>query len=129
MENLEYFFQLTKSVFGKILESDNWFVDSKMKDLANETWNEELQPKFEKLKDEVLAINSDDERLVQVGLSGKQLKFKLEVLKFVNVNNEKPTKKILGAINSVLSSLVTISPLAESIKEFKDFLELSGKNY
>jgi hypothetical protein len=94
-----------------------------MKSLAINAWRE-LHPAFKILAREVM--DSDDDRLSLVGLSGNQLKFKMYVFNFFLKKNA--IKKVLEAINSILGSLSLVFPLAESIKEFKDFLELGNEN-
>lgn len=79
IEDLNGFFDKTHNFFEELLENQDYFLDKTLQDSAQKS-QQELMPIFNKLKAEVMSV--DDGRLIQAGLSGKQLIFKLDSINF-----------------------------------------------
>jgi hypothetical protein len=65
--------------------------------------------------------------LAGAGLTGKQLSFKLRVLrwiceKFEGHRSSGWLRRVLKAVDDILDSIASVNPLAHALKEFKDAL-------
>jgi hypothetical protein len=86
---------------------------------------EEGRPIFESL-----AVAISDARLDRVqehGLSGQQLRFKLEVIRYLNQRylaiGKGILKKLLDAIDTLLKSIIKAAGLGDAAEELKDFIK------
>ncbi len=124
--NLESFLDNAEKILGKILNNDNLFFYEKL-DVSVEKIKGELNDKFGKLKEEIKVLETNNS-LKEIGLSGEQLKFKLNAFYFIRdelikSKESKSMKKMLQVIGIILGNLGTVSPVAHAIKEIVDSLK------
>jgi len=90
-------------------------------DLMIDAWDE-ARPTFDNVDAALGDASGDDLR--QHGLFGKQLRFKLGVVRFLHNRYVKVGKKILGpllaAIDSVLDSILDVVGVGKAAKEIKE---------
>ena len=127
IQNLEEFVDETEKLFRNIVEhwSPLLFSESVREDI-HQAWLE-IAEKIGLLK-VMLKEEGIYTRLVEVGLTGKQLRLKFNGLnaawrKFKSRGTVKLLRELLGWIDLILGSLAEAIPLFEVIKEFKEALE------
>lgn len=86
---------------------------------------EEGRPIFERLA--VAIGDASLGRLQEHGLSGRQLHFKLEVIRYLNEQylaiGKGILKKLLDAIDTLLKSIIKAAGLGDAAEELKDFIK------
>ncbi|MBS0223702.1 MAG: hypothetical protein JSR91_23490 [Proteobacteria bacterium] len=86
---------------------------------------EEGRPIFEGLA--VAISDASPERLREHGLSGRQLGFKLEVIRYLNeqylASGKGILRRLLDAIDTLLKSIIKAAGLGDAAEELKDFIK------
>jgi len=139
------------SLLTEIITEKAFFKDNYIRDMIHKIWHNQLRETLQKIKN-LLSEKEYLAKLEQVGLTGDQLNLKLyifnnfnprgakrkeninrgtEIPAFRHTPSQTPLKipltkssalGILGFFNSLLGSLSIVTPIAESIKEFKDMV-------
>jgi hypothetical protein len=88
-------------------------------------WHEIYQ-EFQRIAEATHQIS--DAGIHEHGLYGAQLRFKLSVIRFLHrrytdLGGRGPLRRLLGAINTLLKSILSAIGAGEGIKEIKDYIE------
>lgn len=94
--------------------------------LMRAAW-EEGQPVFGRIVEAI--ATTDSERLVEHGLSGQQLRYKLETIRYFDSRyravGKSVLRRLLGPIDTLLKSIIKAIGLGDAAEELKDYIEKS----
>lgn len=125
-EELHSFIERVRTILSEIVGAQNHLLRKEMRPLFTAAWAE-VEPLIPNVQTQVKLLS--DDRLTQLGLSGAQLRLKLQGFRLADTAltsggwRSRLVKKVLDWINILLGSILAGVPGAEPLKELKESIE------